>query len=135
VHLLKGKLLGVAAGSFYAYVDVARGCFIGDNRAGNAYFGLPRTWVPLPSGSIYHLAKVPYQDSEHCGRIVESHVAIDAEVYGGEVPACQVVSGGQFSRAIYRGRGRGHIITHVIRQGSQGSMLGFDFTSTLLGSR
>ena len=72
---------------------------------------------------------------EHCGRIVESHVAIDAEVYGGEVPACQVVSGGQFSRAIYRGRGLGHIITHVIRQGSQGSMLGFDFTSTLLGSR
>ena len=125
----------MAAGSFYACVDVARGCFIGDNRAGNAYFGLPRTWVPLPSGSIYHLAKVPYQDSEHCGRIVESHVAIDAEVYGGEVTACQVVSGGQFSRAIYRGRGLGHIITHVIRQGSQGSMLGFDFTSTLLGSR
>ena len=91
--------------------------------------------MPLPSGSLYHLAKVPYQDSVHCGRIVESHGAIDAEVYGGEVPACQVVSGGQFSRAIYRYRGLGHIITYVIRQGSQGSMLGCDFTSTLLGAR
>jgi hypothetical protein len=40
VHLLKGELFGVATGSFYAYVDVARGCLIGGDRAGNAYFGV-----------------------------------------------------------------------------------------------
>ena len=44
----------------------------------------------------YHLAKVPELDSEH---LVASwsHVAIDA-IYEVGVPACQVVSGGQFIR-------------------------------------
>ena len=80
----------------------------------------------------HHLAKVPELVGTF-GRIVEP-CSYWCNLWGG---GTSWPSGerGSVHQTDYRCRGLGHIITHVIRQGSQGSMLGSDFTSALLGSR